>query len=71
MNFFSIPDHIVKETHCINLDLVKHIKYLHEDKASGLVSVYVKYLDNDVEFYEMNKSYFTALFNKLNASTKE
>lgn len=71
MNFFSIPDHIARETNCINLDLVKHIKYRHEDKDSGLVSVYIKYLDNDTEFYEMNKSYFSALLNKLNASTKE
>ena len=65
MNFFAIPDHITKETHYINLDFVKNIKDEPEDKNSKLIPIYIKYFDNEIEFYEIKKSYFIDLIHKL------
>ena len=66
MNFFAIPDHITNETHYINLNLVKRISYIDKNPTSKLISISVHYIDNSIEFYDINQIYFNDLTYKLN-----
>ena len=66
MNFFAIPDHITKEAHYINLDLVKRISYIDKNSISELISISVHYTDNTIDYYNITQTYFDELMRKIN-----
>lgn len=66
MNFFTISDHIAKETHYINLDLVKRISYIDKNSISELISISIHYTDDTIDYYNITQAYFDNLMWKIN-----